>query len=96
MKTSMTLCMIRCTTNGSPFTIQKPCKGYHLLSCYFPVHDDDASAQLQDESDHEYDTSSQVQGESKDMDHEDVQTSQESSSTQPPRGSSSSSSIQPP
>ena len=56
--------------------------------------DDDASAQLQDESDHEYDTSSQVQGESKD--HEDVQTSRQSSSTQPPRGSSSSSSTQPP
>ena len=31
--------------------------------------DDNVSAQLQDESDHEYDTGSQAQDESKDMDH---------------------------
>ena len=31
-KTSTTLHMIHCTTNGPPFTIQKPWKGYHLLN----------------------------------------------------------------
>ena len=47
-------------------------------------HEYDTGSQAQDESDHEYDTGSQVQDESKDMDHEDVQPCGGSSSPQSP------------